>query len=469
MVYEELWGEVIQGVSSLSFMPGKSGLVKLDQLGKAWDRFKIHKAHMRYATNTGTTVSGAFILGVDYSAEQTASTKADVLALDPRCDGPLWENMIVRVDPARAMSKISMACNSHDSDNVPFVVSMFSSVPEPGLLWCSYDVEFSSPAFTGQPGGEVHSVNSAQHTVPNEVTNDVIPVGKPISEVRTEQAMASDMALGGAQPAITSTTTFEKASLGQQLVATSVAPEASLYHKTTGALTVTFKDASTGLPLPGDVVKHVQTLDRVNGFFSSAWKFVKPWVKPFVMTMVETFLVADSTLQGADNGQQTYHLVTDKVISDIKIDTSMQATAATMCSMVVVVTNVDGSVRRGFNDTIGLQFVGDHFITGDRLRLKTFQAMTKDTVILVKTARSTDGGVQSALARADVINDTCTKTAATQTAAGSTSFFLRLKRDLDSGTELVGLYHSPSDAIHVDDAVSLSAVILGVATSSVVS
>jgi hypothetical protein len=288
--YAELLPSLAQGANNFSFVPRSTGLAKLDSIAQGYDQFKVHAARAEYRTSSGTTATGHTYLGIDYGAGSLNTTVQEIATLNPRVDGPLWENMDLNVDPAKAMTKRVMTCGSVDPDDIPFVVSCWTDQANSGVLWLHYDVEFIAP--TTPPTGNSSQIRG---TVTYEWFNQpggLVPIGTP--EVTDEVSIGVEGTVDPAARTLTSEFVEPQAS-GGQLFAVNSVTSSLLASNSSANFTVTFLDASTLAPLPSGVVQPVGGITRVDGFLSSVWQFVKPFAKSFIIKVVETILALPST------------------------------------------------------------------------------------------------------------------------------------------------------------------------------
>lgn len=89
--------EVTEGVKAdgtvkkLVFCPGKTGLTRLDAMGKTYDRYTLHTVTIRYKPTTAVTVSSTVSFGIESNVgPTTAPTASQVSALRPMSIGPCY-------------------------------------------------------------------------------------------------------------------------------------------------------------------------------------------------------------------------------------------------------------------------------------------------------------------------------------------------------------------------------------------
>lgn len=308
--YSEKLPSLVEGVNIFRFNPRGSGLKKLDQIGRGYDHFIVKSATVRYKTSVGTTKDGHVFIGIDYGSRTVPANLDDVTALHPRVDGPVWENYKLDVEIAKAMTKKIMECGSSDPDNTPFVVACHTAIAASGVIWVDYEVEFQSPvASDATSQGEIRGVADF---ILQSATAVEIPIGTASTE-----AVISDRVNTNIDPitrVMTSDFHESSADAGQNFSINSVGD--AVHHGNAANMVVTFKDAVTGQPLPNTVVKPLRTVGRVNNIFTSIWQFVKPWVRPFIVNVVETLLSNND----APTTHESRHILSTDPIGSIHLE-----------------------------------------------------------------------------------------------------------------------------------------------------
>lgn len=131
------------------FLPGRSGLVRLDGIAALYEQWRVHSVELHYRAYTGTTQSGAVNVGVDYDARTAEPTLADIQALNPNVEGPVWQSAAIPVDVNRVMKgrwHYTAQCADNHPDLGPgFAVVAHSSLANAGAIWVTYRVEFTGP------------------------------------------------------------------------------------------------------------------------------------------------------------------------------------------------------------------------------------------------------------------------------------------------------------------------------------
>jgi hypothetical protein len=298
--YSELWTNVGTGVTNLTFNPGKSGMTKLDMFGQNWEQYKVIKANISFKTSSGTTTAGHFVAGIDYSTTNPATSITDVFALDPRVDGPVWNNLALHVDPRKAMTKEIMYCNRADAENTAFNLSIYSDTPTSGIIICDYVVDFSSPRHSSQVGSVLASATSV---VDASLTTHIVAIGQPDVNVEAEFDGAQAL-ISPKNNNVTSQFRLEEgASTGKQYCISSTGNNAQ-----NSTVSVSFVDAVTMNPLPSSVVHQVSN-SSANGFFTAVWQFIRPWIRPILLTVVEAVAPANTVQSALTN--EVSHIITD--------------------------------------------------------------------------------------------------------------------------------------------------------------
>jgi len=260
-----------------------------------------------YKTAVGTTKDGSVIMGIDYEVSKTPTTFEGVAQLMPVEQFAVWETRSMGLDMAKAMTKPIMSCRSADPDNVPFAFCLNTEVAKSGFIWVEYEIGFTSPSkddisTSGKPLATA-VVNLVSGPVP-------LPIGDPVVDI-TGAVDSVDTTIG---TDMVTTFTLPSVEVGDQFGTYSLTAITSNYQANSVNTKVKFTDPATGK----DLSSYVQKVDQVeaDGIFGAIWAFVKPWLKPIALTLIETFLVADADEAQAET---KYHLLTDGKDSSIVV------------------------------------------------------------------------------------------------------------------------------------------------------
>nr|DAZ87818.1 TPA_asm: hypothetical protein [Candastroli virus 3] len=92
-----------KGVGAHVFLPGASGLPRLDAMGRIYEQWCLE--HLRYELipTVGTTVSGTYTAAVDYDASDIITAPEGLSNCSPRIVKPLWQGGSITVPPKDAM------------------------------------------------------------------------------------------------------------------------------------------------------------------------------------------------------------------------------------------------------------------------------------------------------------------------------------------------------------------------------
>jgi hypothetical protein len=150
----ELWmaptGTSTAPVNKL-FLPGASGMTRLDAMAAQYDLYKVHACIVEWRTSAAATTSGRIVLAVDYDASDMPTILTQLADIQPQVRPVCWEDASVRLEPSRMMRTKWLRCNTGAVlDAVAFVLSFAQYASgSVGEVWCSYDVEFSNPKDPG--------------------------------------------------------------------------------------------------------------------------------------------------------------------------------------------------------------------------------------------------------------------------------------------------------------------------------
>jgi len=152
--YKEFWSiPPASAVGFYSFIPGNSGLARLDQFGQLYDLYRIENVRIEYRTSTGSTQSGMFHMGLDYDSLDQPSTVSGVTALNPVVSVPVWQNAQLRVQVDRAQRQkwlftYGSTVRPDPGSSTGFSVATYSGLAQAGEIWCEYSVVFASPCIS---------------------------------------------------------------------------------------------------------------------------------------------------------------------------------------------------------------------------------------------------------------------------------------------------------------------------------
>jgi len=287
---EELWNPIQSGVNSMVFVPGVSGLSRLDKVAKLYEQYRLLSCQVEYRTGSGTTSVGQIIAGIDYNAQTLQTSASAISNLMPREVVSVWENFCLTVDPGRAMKQQWLFTGDKDPGNSnAFALQLTSPVDAPGTLWVRYSVHFTSPsqsndssvsanAAVTQPlmavTGGLALTGTADQVVTNTVGNVTFDDPKVNVQGNAPNSVVYDVGVNGLSP-------------GQQF---------SINTTTSGlgvsSVVPTFKDENGNILPPGSVVP-VKPATLVGGFWSSLWTITVSLAK---------LVVEIATLVGATNG-----------------------------------------------------------------------------------------------------------------------------------------------------------------------
>lgn len=161
---EEYWFDVqnqtsadaLRHQNSGIFWPGKSGLTRLDQYGAMFEQYRVEKCIVKYRTSSGTTSSGAILLGIDYEASDLPATLHALQVAQPLLRVPVWQSgellpQLSKLNKAKWMFTAGGTVNNTPGYTAAFAaVASAPAVAAPtiasyGDVWCEYQVRFTGP------------------------------------------------------------------------------------------------------------------------------------------------------------------------------------------------------------------------------------------------------------------------------------------------------------------------------------
>lgn len=136
----ELLGEVKGGqIFSVSLAP--MSWTWISTISKSFERFTIHSATLEWKPAVGTTEAGLCCYGVDWNANSTPTTRAQILAYTPVQDNPVWQPSTLVLPSSKLMTRKEYS--TADTKDIPgIIVASCTSDPAKvaGELWIRYDI-----------------------------------------------------------------------------------------------------------------------------------------------------------------------------------------------------------------------------------------------------------------------------------------------------------------------------------------
>lgn len=153
MVYSdrEVWGAPTEmgTIMTRVFLPGNSGLSKLDAFATTFECWRLRSAKVHYVPTSGTQSVGSQTLALDYDPTDLPTTLAGVMAMNPVAKGPVWSPICMDVSPARCNKAKWMYCfgtSTHPGLDAGFALAAWNTgQANNGEFWIDYTVEFTNP------------------------------------------------------------------------------------------------------------------------------------------------------------------------------------------------------------------------------------------------------------------------------------------------------------------------------------
>lgn len=283
----------------------------LDQQSKVWQQYTVRSAVLKYKTSAAVTTAGHIYAGVDYDTQNLSTSLQDVAALSPVCDGPIWENLEMAIDPRLAMTKPIMSTNNEDSDDTAFCLSVYSTADTASVLWCKYIVDFTSPNRNTDESGSGAILSQA------EIAADTANVQTGVASTDSIDAEhPTGLELNPEGTEFASTHIVPDANPGDELHVSSLNNHPSV----NGNFAITLSDKATGQPVPQDVYTKRQS--NSNGIFSWIINFVKPYLRPFVLGAVDTLLPPGANGGTPSEAQPITHVVSTTAVDSFTVTES---------------------------------------------------------------------------------------------------------------------------------------------------
>jgi len=143
-------GSTTKTVEKVVFIPGSSGISRLDAYAKLFDLYRIKSCRVMFRSTCSSNTNGRMVLGCDYDASSVPNTTSQVDDLRPSVSTNTWQSSEIVINPERANKQYWLRTNQGQSnvEQAAFVASYYSTAPTdiiPGDIWIEYDLEFTSP------------------------------------------------------------------------------------------------------------------------------------------------------------------------------------------------------------------------------------------------------------------------------------------------------------------------------------
>lgn len=142
---------VVKGSQSMSAAMDPVNYPWVAKIVNAFDRYTMHSLTVHFKTAVGATTDGLIAIGVDWDGHYSTSLlkREVVLALTPVMDGPIWQNMSMRLPQSKLMTRkeysVKRDPNMDDIiDQSPGIllinVTSGSASKVMGEIWYDYDI-----------------------------------------------------------------------------------------------------------------------------------------------------------------------------------------------------------------------------------------------------------------------------------------------------------------------------------------
>lgn len=135
--------DTLKAFTSYGFDPAPSGLKRLDQFSKMYERYRIVSMTIRYQPTTGVQATGGCYLGIAPGPVLAAvKDKSDILRLKPSTSGTAYtpHRLVYR----QAMPQKWLYCRDGSRDGMAFTLYTGGEA-EGGSLVVDYHVIFDGP------------------------------------------------------------------------------------------------------------------------------------------------------------------------------------------------------------------------------------------------------------------------------------------------------------------------------------
>lgn len=120
----------------------------LKTMAAAFERYRWEAVVVEYRPLVGSTTDGYIAVGMDWSSGTSLSSKSQVLAMTPVCDGPVWQGFRMPLPRDRLQNRLWYDMQQDDVDGAPGFIAWASSKPASsqktyGEIWVHYRVRMS--------------------------------------------------------------------------------------------------------------------------------------------------------------------------------------------------------------------------------------------------------------------------------------------------------------------------------------
>lgn len=136
-----------ENLSTYTFLPGVSGLPRLDQMGRLYEQFKLIRLSYHFKPSVGAMNDGFYAAGIDTDAKDLPTTLHSVLVLQPKVYSPVWKETTLTVNPSMVMKGLWHFTAHHPSRDSPSYTHAIAVYCEKFRPMClvNYTVQFQGP------------------------------------------------------------------------------------------------------------------------------------------------------------------------------------------------------------------------------------------------------------------------------------------------------------------------------------
>lgn len=319
----EIIGDVVAGVNTFTFVPGRSGMRNLDVMAGLYGNWRLESCTAHFKSAVSRLVSGAVVMGIDYQTASIPLSKSDIANLDGVQSTNLYLPLSIAVAPSK-VNKLTWTPTYHGSipsyAEAPFSVNIFCDTPATsdspavlGSMWITYAVVFMGADLNAETvvGAATASAVSQIPIIANAPVPAVMQGATESSINQTDDPVLSvaDNILISSEDPTELATTFTVAhsvfgEVGDTIIGTSLQPtDVSL----NSVPTVNFR-YSDNTPIPVGTITAIpvtnyssflygsgvsgvpQRVDDIGEVFASLFKLAKPLIKqiPIIGEIVST-------------------------------------------------------------------------------------------------------------------------------------------------------------------------------------
>jgi len=139
------------GITTINFVPGKSGMTVLDGVGAVYDNYRVLSARVYIVGTSPTNSSTIANICLDYDPANSPTNQDGVLRAVPNVTVPGYRNGLLvanRTSMNRRNWFVSNLTAAEDTCVFNLTAWTIGAATETFLVYCDYDVEFRNPCKT---------------------------------------------------------------------------------------------------------------------------------------------------------------------------------------------------------------------------------------------------------------------------------------------------------------------------------